>query len=171
MIEETLEQRLENSYDKKVADDVDERKYPVDSLCSSGMGDSSTSTPFCGDLVVRASEDVEKGCMADKDEGICFNLLRIALADGCETHLEFVQEKGRKEIDGEGFLVSSKDGKEESDSWLMGSFARFFACLGLPTEGFEEEILHLMRKMNEKKLQEEGGLIRKNHSQKVLLFV
>ena len=53
MIEETLEQRLENSYDKKVADDVDERKYPVDSLCSSGMGDSSTSTPFCGDLVVR----------------------------------------------------------------------------------------------------------------------
>ena len=115
--------------------------------------------------------------MADKDEGICFNLLRIALADGCETHireethLEFVQEKGRKEIDGEGFLVSSKDGKEESDSWLMGSFARFFACLGLPTEGFEEEILHLMGKMNEKKLQEEGGLIRKNHSQKVLLFV
>ena len=26
------------------------------------------------------------------------------------------------------------------------SFARFFVCLGLLTKGFEEEILHLMRK-------------------------
>ena len=177
VIKETLERQLEKSWDKKVVDDVDERRYLIDSLCSSRMGgNSSTSTSFCGDLVVRASEDVEKGCMANKDEGICLNPLRIVLADGCETHireetrLEFAQEKGRKEIYREGFLVSSKDGEEESDSWLMGSFARFFACSGLPTEGFEEEILHLMRKMNEKKLQE-GGLIRKNHNQKVRCLI
>ena len=36
-----------------------------------GWGDSSSSTPFCGDLVVRTSEDDEKGCIANKDEGIC----------------------------------------------------------------------------------------------------
>ena len=98
------------------------------------------------------------------------------MADGCETHtreethLVFVHEKGRKEINGEGFHVCSKDGEEEPDSWLMGSLARFFACLGLSTEGFEEEILHLMGKMNDKKLQEEWGLIRKNQSKKVSLF-
>ena len=64
--------------------------------------------------------------MADGDEWIFLNPLRIVLADGCETHtreethFDFVQEKGKKEIDGEGFPMCSIDGIEEFDSWLMG---------------------------------------------------
>ena len=38
VIEETLKQRLEKRCDKKVADDVDERRCLIASLCSSGMG-------------------------------------------------------------------------------------------------------------------------------------
>ena len=54
--------------------------------------------------MVRALKDVEKGCMADKDEGICLNPLRIVLVDSCkthtreETHLEFVQERAGKKL-------------------------------------------------------------------------
>ena len=52
----------------------------------------------------------------------------------------------------------------------MRSFARFSGCLGLPTEGFEEEILHLLRGMNDKKSQQERGLVLESRNPKGSLF-
>lgn len=38
-----------------------------------------------------------------------------------------------------------------SDSWINNSFVSFYHCLGMPTEGFEGEILSLMKRMQERK--------------------
>ena len=48
----------------------------------------------------------------------------------------------------------------------MGSFAKFSACLGLPTKGFEVEIWHLLRGLNDRKTKKEGVLVQKNPSHK-----
>ena len=36
-------------------------------------------------------------------------------------------------------------------SWMNGSFVNLYRCLGMPTEGFEGEILLLLRRMKERK--------------------
>ncbi|RVW26083.1 hypothetical protein CK203_112551 [Vitis vinifera] len=36
---------------------------------------------------------------------------------------------------------------ESGEGWSTSSLARFSHCLGMPTEGFEEEILYLLRRM------------------------
>ena len=36
-------------------------------------------------------------------------------------------------------------------SWMNGSFVNLYRCLGMPTEGFEGEILFLLRRMEEMK--------------------
>ena len=36
---------------------------------------------------------------------------------------------------------------ESGEGWSSSSLARFSRCLGMPTEGFEEEILYLLRRM------------------------
>ena len=48
-------------------------------------------------------------------------------------------------------------GDVSTDPWLNGKFAHFSRCLGMPTEGFKEYILGLMRKMKEKMNQVSKG--------------
>ena len=54
---------------------------------------------------------------------------------------------------------SSTSEEEDTESWLMGSFAKFSACLGLPTKGFEEEIWHLLSIMNDRNTKKEGVMV------------
>ena len=56
--------------------------------------------------------------------------------------------------------ISTKDverGLEEEEgsvlgSWMNGSFLNLYRCLGMPTEGFEGEILLLLRRMKRGKI-------------------
>ena len=98
----------------------------------------------------------EKGSIEDVKEGLCVNLLRMMMNDGVEAFFEeegqivLRQVEGRKDFVEEGVPLFSRSGAEETESWLLGSFARFSYWLGLLTKGFEEEILHFLRRMNDK---------------------
>ena len=66
-------------------------------------------------------------------------------------------EEGAKEYDGRALPAKDMERvleKEEGSvlgSWMNGSFVKLYHCLGMPTEGFEGEILLLLRKMEERK--------------------
>ena len=85
-------QCLERNIDDKASDvamDSDEPRYTAVPFCSSGMGEiSSTSTSFCGDLVVRVLKDDKKGSIEDGKGGLCVNLLRMVMNDGVEAIFE-----------------------------------------------------------------------------------
>ena len=44
-------------------------------------------------------------------------------------------------------------GGDEEVSWLAREFTNFCVCLGMPTKGFEEDVLSLFRRMKERKEQ------------------
>ena len=86
--------------------------------------------------------------------------LRMILADGREAEVSDLvgRESGNTEELSVGALerVSQEDeeerGKEGDLCWQSSSLAKFSRYLGMPTEGFEGEILFLL-KMKERKLQ------------------
>ena len=57
--------------------------------------------------------------------------------------VSFMLEEGR----GEGV---EKEGEDE-ESWRYSCLARFCQCLGMPSEGFEREILQLLNKIRERR--------------------
>ncbi|RVW53546.1 hypothetical protein CK203_092382 [Vitis vinifera] len=78
-------------------------------------------------------------------------------ADGSERVVSIDLEEGAEEY--EGRVLPTKDVErvlEEEEgsvlgSWMNGSFVNLYRCLGMPTEGFEGEILLLLRRMKERK--------------------
>ena len=46
----------------------------------------------------------------------------------------------------------------EKESWLVEKFTKFCSFLGMPIEGFEEDILQLLRRMKERKERKEISL-------------
>ena len=81
-------------------------------------------------------------------------------------------EKGTKEYDGR--VLSTKDverllEKEMSvlGSWMNGSFVKLCCCLGMPTEGFEGEILLLLIRI-EKRKNFKGNSVEKKKSKRLL---
>lgn len=90
------------------------------------------------------------------EEGMV-DLLRIIGADGREKETSFDLEKGFKKFEGREMptevvgRVSEEDNRSVLGSWMNGNFVKLCRCLGMPTKGFEREILLLLRIMEERK--------------------
>ena len=41
--------------------------------------------------------------------------------------------------------------EKDEELWRYGCLAKFYQCLGMPTEGFESEILKLLNRMRERR--------------------
>ena len=130
---------------------------------SLGKRDSSLfSTPSGWDgegaVMVRVSD---RGTISDDEGGAVMDPLRMILADGREAEVSDLvgRESGNTEELSVGALerVSQEDeeerGKEGDLCWQSSSLAKFSRYLGMPTEGFEGEILFLLKRMKERKLQ------------------
>lgn len=63
--------------------------------------------------------------------------------------------------------VSEEDNRSVLGSWMNGDFINLCKCLGMPTEGFEGEILLLLRRMEERKIFKGGVAEKKRKVQKV----
>ena len=111
-------------------------------VCVWGGRDSASSSPFFG--VKGALIEVEEGHDADvilkeNERELFVNPFRVLLAE------ERVFEKGN----GGSFPIREGRVEEEGgdvESWRYNSLASFCHCLGMPTEGFEEEILKLLNR-------------------------
>ena len=83
--------------------------------------------------------------------------LRVIWAYGKERDAPIFLDEGVKESEGGEMptkvveKVLEEEDKGVLGSWMNGSFVKLFRCLGMPTEGFEGEILKLLRKMEERK--------------------
>ena len=81
--------------------------------------------------------------------------LRIIGADGREREISYDMEKDVKESEGGEMPteVVGRASEEENRSglglWMNGDFVNLCRCLGMPMEGFEGEILLLLRRMEE----------------------
>lgn len=89
-------------------------------------------------------------------EGIV-DLLRIIGVVGREREALFDLEERFKEFKG-GELptkvverVLEEDNRSVLGSWMNDNFVKLCRCLGMPTEGFDGEILMLLRRMEERK--------------------
>ena len=67
------------------------------------------------------------------------------------------EERDFEKGDGGSFLIrEGRDGRAEEEggdveSWRYSCLAKFCHCLGMPTEGFEGEILKLLNRMKERR--------------------
>ncbi|RVW53870.1 hypothetical protein CK203_099653 [Vitis vinifera] len=102
-------------------------------------GHSHLSSSSFGGIAeaVGTSEGVIVGAEGELD---CYEIRlgRISAASACG--------------DGSGLFRDSEEAchieeGESGEGWSTSSLARFSHCLGMPTEGFEEEILYLLRRM------------------------
>ena len=144
-------------------------RYPVLhnlSLFSLGLRGSSSSTPFLGpDEALLVSEGASSGSEGSAEGAMGQDPLRVVLTE------DFLVLDGRKEPPwgsngsdsatelalvpvGSGYaspLVEridfqlEKGGRDEG--WNSSYLAKFSRCLSMPTEGFEVEILYLLRRM------------------------
>ncbi|RVX07132.1 hypothetical protein CK203_053516 [Vitis vinifera] len=111
-----------------------------------------------GDVMVRVSD---RGTTLDDGGGAVMDPLRVILADGREeVVLNLVgRGSGNTEELSVGALerASQEDeeerGKEGELCWQSSSLAKFSRYLRMPTKGFEREILFLLKRMTERKLQ------------------
>ena len=93
-------------------------------------------------------------------------LLRVIWVDGSERGVLIDLEKGAKVNGGRAVLAKDVErGLEEEEgsvlgSWMNGSFMNLCRCLGMPTKGFEGEILLLENNGRERK-KIKGNLARK----------
>ncbi|RVW19017.1 hypothetical protein CK203_095026 [Vitis vinifera] len=133
------------------------------SLFSLGKRETSLSSIPSG----RDGEGVAIARVSDQGSGLeavggaVMGPLRMILADGREAEVSNLagREFGTFEEASEGVSkrVSQED-EEERDKegelcWHSSSLAKFSHYLGMPMEGFEGEILFLLKRMKEKKLQ------------------
>ena len=108
--------------------------------------------------MVRVSD---KGSASDDGGGAVMDPLRVILADGREEVVSNLVGRGTGNTEelsvGALERASQEDeeerGKEGELCWQSSSLAKFSRYLGMPTEGFEGEILFLLKRMKERKLQ------------------
>ncbi|RVX19200.1 hypothetical protein CK203_008571 [Vitis vinifera] len=111
-----------------------------------------------GGAMVRVSD---KGSASDDGGGAVMDPLRVILADGREEVVSNLVGRGTGNTEelsvGALERASQEDeeerGKEGELCWQSSSLAKFSRYLGMPTEGFEGEILFLLKRMTERKLQ------------------
>lgn len=133
---------------------------PLSSLGKRDISLFSTPSGWDGKGVVMARNS-DRGIASDDEGGVVMDPLRMILADGREAEVsEMVgREVGNTEELSVGALgrVSHEDkeerGKEGEWCWQSSSLANFSRYLGMPTEGFEGEILFLLKRMKERKIQ------------------
>ena len=141
-------------------------RYSLPENCSLlSFGDrghlSSSSFSFCREknedfMSIRDLVALE-GPYLVNEEGMA-DPLRIIEAGGREREISFGMEKNIKESKGGEMSievmgrVSEEDNRSVLGSWMNGDFINLCKCLGMPTEGFEGEVLLLLlRGMEEQK--------------------
>ena len=113
-------------------------------------GQASSSFPFS--RVVGALIEMEESCGPKAFLKEIEGELNVSPLSVCPTK-ERLGEKGAS-----GFFPL-KEGREERvekeeedvESWRYNCLAKFCHCLGMPTEGYESEILKLLHKMRERR--------------------
>ena len=129
----------------------------------------SSSSPFS--KVERALIEVEKSRGMDaflkENEGeLTVSPLRVCTAE------ERLDEK----VVGESFLLKERRDErvekveEDEELWRYGCLAKFCQCLGMPTEGFESEILKLLNRMRERRDRSEKVSRKKRKGQRPSRF-
>ena len=157
--------------DEALLEEVSRYSLPENcSLLSFGdRGLLSSSSSFCGEknedvMAVRDLVALE-GPYVVNEEGRA-DPLRIIEVDGREREISFDMEENIKESKGGEMTVevtgrvSEEDNRSVLGSWMNGDFINLCKCLDMPTEGFEGEILLLLRRMEERK-NFKGGVARK----------
>ena len=129
-----------------------------------GRASSSSSSPFFG--MGGSLLEMEERCgheviLKETEEGLSINPLSMRLAE---------ERMGEKSTSG---LFPLKEGRKEwgeeedkdMESWNYSCLAKFFHCLGMPTEGCERDILKLLYKMRDRRDRSENlsGKKRKGH--------
>ena len=115
-----------------------------------------------------------RDCSLETVGGANLDPLRMILADGREAEVsgflgmanEAVEEE-IKDVSERAFQEVMEEGNEAGEPcWQSSCLAKFSRCLGMPTEGFEGEILFLLKRMKERKLQKGSWMVgkRKNWS-------
>ncbi|RVW76027.1 hypothetical protein CK203_055303 [Vitis vinifera] len=164
--------------DEALLEEVSRYSLPENcSLLSFGdRGLLSSSSSFCGEknedvMAVRDLVALE-GPYVVNEEGRA-DPLRIIEVDGREREISFDMEKNIKGSKGGEMTVevtgrvSEEDNRSVLGSWMNGDFINLCKCLGMPTEGFEGEILLLLRRMEERKIFKGGVAEKKRKVQKV----
>ena len=144
-------------------------RYPLShklSLLSLGPKVSSSSTPFLGaDVVEMGTERASSGLFGSTEGARSRVPLRNELME------DFSVREGRNKSPlavlggasvselaiipfGSGFesplaerMALQMEELERDEGWCSNCLAKFSRCQGMPTEGFEEEILYLLRRM------------------------
>ena len=93
-------------------------------------------------------ERCDIGTMVKESEGrLNFTSLRVCLAEEMDNQMgvsiSFLVEEGRDD------RAEKED--DDKESWRYSCLARFCQCLGMPTEGFEREILKLLNRIRERR--------------------
>ena len=123
---------------------------------------SLSSTPFGWDgKGVAIARVFDRGSGSEAVGGAVMGPLRMILADGREVKVSDLEgrESGTFEeaLEGVSERVSQKDKEERDEEGELcehsSSLAKFSHYLGMLTEGFEGEILFLLKRMKERKLQ------------------
>ena len=100
-----------------------------------------------GSLLEMEERCGHKVILKETEEGLSINPLRVCSAEEKlgekSTSGFFPLKEGRKE----------RGEKEEKDmeSWKYSCLAKFCHCLGMPTEGYERDILKLLHKMRDRR--------------------
>ena len=103
----------------------------------------------------------DRGKSSEAVGGAVMGPLRMILVDGREAEVLDLAEKESRTVEevleGVSERVSQEDegGRVEEGElcWHSSSSAKFSRYLGMPMEGFEGEILFLLKRMKERKLQ------------------
>lgn len=148
--------------DEALLEEVSRYSLPENcSLLSFGdRGHLSSSSSFCGeknkDFMAVWDLVALEGPYLVNEEGRA-DPLRIIEANGREREISFDMEKNIKESKGGEMTievmgrVSEEDNRSVLSSWMNRDFINLCKCLGMLTEGFEREILLLLRRMEERK--------------------
>ena len=138
----------------------DQISHPLFSLGKREISLFSTPSGWDGESVVMARVS-DRGKVSEAEGGAAMGPLRMILADGREVEVSDLagRESGTSKEASEGVSerVSQEDEEERVEEgelcWHSSSLAKFSRYLGMPTEGFEGEILFLLKRMKERKLQ------------------
>ena len=136
--------------------------YTCSLFCLRKQDISLSSTPSGRDGVsVANARDSDWGSGSKAVGGAVLGPLRVILADGREAEVFDLAGKAfgafEEELKGVSERASQKDVEERDEEgepcWHSSSLAKFSCYHGMPTEGFEGEILFLLKRMKERKLQ------------------
>ena len=85
--------------------------------------------------------------LKETEEGLSINPLSVRLAEeklgDKSTSGFFPLKEGRKE--------RGEEEEEDMELWKYSCLAKFCHCLGIPTEGYERDILKLLHKMRDRR--------------------